>query len=311
MPRRRFATRATALGSLCATVCTATTALAEPGRARLRVECAALEDEARAAVEARAEAELVSEPLPEGEVSVTCSATTATLAWAPKDGEPRERKVDLAADRATIEDAILAALHELLFEQAHPPPPPPPPVVKPVAPLEPEETTDEPPPPETPAPHRVRVAGIVGADAELWHGGISVALGAYTGIAISPWKRWTMSLVLAPEWGLGSTNGISAWGLRAFARVDYAVVSRVELGLGVSGRALWANATDATTSQLVGTTAGATLSARYVLPVGPIALSAGPRLELLARPIEVDFAGSEVFRVPTFVAGVTLDASAP
>lgn len=309
MPRRRFATRATALGSLCATVCAATTSLAEPGRARLRLECAALDEEARAAVEARAEAELVSEPLPEGEVSVTCSATTATVVWAPRDGEHRERKVDLTADPATIEDAILAALHALLFEEAQPPTVAPP-VVEPVAPPKPEPTAPE-PLPETTAPRRMHVAGVVGADAELWHGDISVALGVYTGIAVSPWNRWTLSLILAPEWGLGSAIGISAWGLRGFARVDYAVLSHVEIGVGVSGRSLWANAADATTSQLEGTTAGATLSARYVLPLGPITLSAGPRVEALARPIVVEFAESEVFRVPSFVAGVTLDVSAP
>jgi hypothetical protein len=309
MPPWRFATRATALGSVCAIVCATTTSLAEPGRAQLRVECAALEDEARAAVEARAEAELVSEPLPEGEVSITCTATTATVVWAPRDGERRERRVDLTGDQATIEDAILGALHALLFEEAHPPPPPAP-VVEPVAPPEREPAPDE-PPRETTAGRRIHVAGIVGADAELWHGDISVALGAYTGIAVSPWNRWTMSLLLAPEWGVGSAIGISAWGLRALARLDYALLSHVEIGLGLSGRSLWANATDATTSQLVGTSAGAILSARYVLPLGPITLSLGPRAEALARPIVVDFANSEVFRVPSLVAGVTLDVSAP
>jgi hypothetical protein len=43
--------------------------------------------------------------------------------------------------------------------------------------------------------------------------------------------------------------------------------------------------------------------------VGPLALSAGPALEGLVRPIVVQYSGREVFRVPELVASVQIDAS--
>jgi hypothetical protein len=128
---------------------------------------------------------------------------------------------------------------------------------------------------------------------------------------VSPWERWTLGATIAPQWGLGSARGISAWGLRGVARVDYAILSQLALGVGVSGRSLWASDPAAATTQLEGTTAGALLSARYVLSIGPVAVSAGPRIEALVRPIIAELAGKEVFRVPSFVAGVTIDGSAP
>jgi hypothetical protein len=293
-------------------MCASVAAQAEPGRASLRVECPALDTEARAVVEARAQAELVSEALPEGEIAVTCDATSATLVWTPKGGAPRERRVELARSGGTIDDTILGALHALVFEEMHPAPPPTlaaPPKVEP--PTEPPPAPALAPAPEPAPPHRVRVAGLAGVDAELWQGRVGGALGAYTGLAVSPWERWTFRLAIAPQWALGSADGISAWGLRGVARVDYEVLSRVELGVGVGARSLWANATGTTAPQHDGTTGGAIVAARYVLPLGPVRLSAGPRLEALVRPIVVDYAGKEVFRVPSLVAGIMIEAEAP
>jgi hypothetical protein len=295
MRPRSLAASATAVALASA----ATAGGAEAGRPSLRVECPALGDEARAVLEARAQAELVSERLPDGEVTVTCEATSASVAWVPRGGPRRVRTLELAGDGASIDDRILVALHALLFEETGPPP------------VDEPDVREAAPAQEGSPARRFPIAGVAGGDTELWHGGVSVALGAYTGLLVSPWNRWTFVVVVAPQWGLGNASGTSAWGLRAVARVDYEVVPHVELGLGVSGRSLWVGATGAAQSQLEGTTAGAIVAARYVVGLGPIELSVGPHLEALVRPIVVDVGGSEVFRVPSFVGALTVDGAAP
>lgn len=57
------------------------------------------------------------------------------------------------------------------------------------------------------------------------------------------------------------------------------------------------------------TTLGAFALLRYALRIGRLDLSAGPQAELLARPIVVKSDGNEVFRLPTLVAGVSLEAA--
>jgi hypothetical protein len=58
-----------------------------------------------------------------------------------------------------------------------------------------------------------------------------------------------------------------------------------------------------------GFTAGVASTARYRAPLGPVDVSAGPTLELLARPIVVDVTGTESFRVPDVLFSATLDIS--
>jgi hypothetical protein len=79
--------------------------------------------------------------------------------------------------------------------------------------------------------------------------------------------------------------------------------------LGASGRILEITGTsaDAPTTQS-GTTGGGIIVARYEVPLGPLALSFGPELEPLARPVSIEVGAAEVLRIPTFVVGVSLDA---
>jgi len=307
--------------ALVVVLCPGASARAAPSPVALRIACGTLDEDARAALEARAQAELASERLPEGEVEVVCDATSATLSWTPKEGVRQERHVSLGLDSGA--DAILAALHVLLVEEKRPleevrPPPSTDagvrnadalPARPPIAPL-PEPLVGE--AARTPLEaRRVHVAGIVGGDVELWQGGLNVALGASTGLAVSPWARWTLRLLVAPQWGVGSALGISAWGLRAVADIDYALLPRFELGIGAGARSLWASAPRAASTQLEGTSAGAIASLRYGFALGPITLSLGVKGEVLARPIIVEYSGSEAFRLPSFVAGATFDGAAP
>jgi hypothetical protein len=103
-----------------------------------------------------------------------------------------------------------------------------------------------------------------------------------------------------------------AWTLRADLRVDYEVLRHVVVGAGATGRILWATGAPAVLpSSQSGTTGGGLVTARCELSAGPLALSFGPELEALVRPVAVELGESEAFRVPTFVVGISLDATIP
>jgi hypothetical protein len=120
-----------------------------------------------------------------------------------------------------------------------------------------------------------------------------------------------VALAVAPELGVGSTHAVQAWGLRGYARVEYAVAAYLSLGLGVGAREIWATASGASPSQQEGVTASALVSAAYTLALGPVRFAIGPRLEALARPVVVDLGTTEVFRVPTWIGAVAITAEAP
>jgi hypothetical protein len=279
-------------------------ARADPQGASLRIDCPTLEGETRARFEARAEAELAAEQVAEGKMSVSCDATTATVRWSPKTGPFRERDVPIRGD-AAMDDVLLGTLDELLF--VPPPPAPTPPQPAPMTPA------PRPAPPQEAAVARriVQVAALAGADAELWHGDVPVALGAHAGIVVSPSLGWRLSLAIAPQWGVGDADGIRAWELRVYARAEYELFPHIEVGAGLSGRSLWATGPASDPVDRNGITWGLVVSARYAVRLGWVEVSIGPRLEALVRPIAVHFDGAETFRVPSFVAGLGLEALLP
>jgi hypothetical protein len=290
-----------------------TVARAESGGVALRIDCPTLGADAQSALETRAHAELLSESLPRGEVVVACEGTSAaTVSWTPEGGTKREQRVQLSSGPEALDDTVLASLHGLLFAEERPstaPPPQPAPSAEPSPPAS-EAPASERSPPSI-VPGGVRVAGLVGGDAELWQGGVNVALGASAGASISLRQRWAVRATVGPQWGLGSADGIRAWGLRGLVEVDYAVLPRLPVGLGASARSLWADASRAAPTQLAGTTGGVVLSARYVVSFGLVTFAVGLKGEALVRPIVVELGSVEAFRVPAFVAGLTLDGTAP
>jgi hypothetical protein len=282
--------------------CAVSAALPAFAEVALRIDCPTLDAAANALLEARGRAELASEASA-GSLAIDCAGASARLVWQPEDAPPRERIVALDPDPASAVDNLLDAIHALA-STVSPPPPAPAPSVSSFP--EPSEA-----PPDAPAKPRdsFRFGVLVGADSELWQGGISAALGPHAGGRMLLGRRWHVALIAGPAWGLGSTLGLRAWRLRGVARLEYAPVSQLQLGMGVSGRVLWAEATSGDIpSERTGASSGLVFSARYVLAGGPIAISAGPDFEALAHPISVDVAGAEAFRVPTFVFGLSVDA---
>ena len=321
------------------------------GAIGLRIDCSALDEAAYAALEARARAQLASASTrSSGEVSITCSPGAAVLKWVPADGTWRQQTVPLGPlgplgeDRSDAVEAILTALDALMIEApsadapdagataprspppAPPPSPPPPapspPPVKP-APAKVPPPAPAPPPAETPAagtdeapadrPSSYRVGVTVGADSELWSGGVTAAVGAHAGARLSPARRWSVSAAVGDMWATSAPRSVQSQTLRALVGAGYDVDPSIRLGLAGDVRMMLAQQPSSPASNAA--TAGLVATARYVARLGSFELSAGPQGEILYRPVIVQVSGEEVLRVPTALVSLsvegTLDVGAP
>jgi hypothetical protein len=301
MLRLRLAFAAAILASLGAR-----RASGQEATASLQLDCRELDGETRAALEARARAEIVSEPLPAGSLSIRCAPRAVTVAWRATDTEQRERTVTFESTADV--DAVLEAIHLLRAPAARLPTVAPSTIAPPPLPA-----YDSPPPlpdPQPPAASSARFAAVTTLDVELWQGGIVGALGGSAGARLLA-DRWRATLLVGPERGVGSAMGVSAWELRGVAQVDYAVTESWLFGLGITGRSLWAQASKAAPSEQHATTAGAQIASRYAVRLGSFELAAGPRAEIVFRPIAIRVDQSEAFRIPALVVGAVIDASFP
>jgi hypothetical protein len=273
----------------------------------LNVECPAFDDGVRAELEARARAELAAYGPWVDEALVGCDARGVRVALRGPAEAPRAMVAHEGADSVTI-DEILSAIHALL--DSHDLPDPSPPAQSPARDVPTVEAAAEALPTRPPA----RSGIVAGMDAELWRGAIEVAVGAHAGARFSWADGWSATVLGGVLWGVGSPNGVRARAFQCEAVVEYAPASHLLLGAGAGLRALDAYATSqlvnyATSDQLVGVTAGGLATARYAVSAGPLAVSAGPVVEALLRPIVVQYSGGELFRMPQVVAGVGIDAS--
>jgi len=254
-----------------------------------------LADTDRAALEARARAQLAAaSPRDDDRWTVACGEGSAVLTWQGSGERVGERTVPLTDDPAANVDRILEGLHALVAgrEMALPAPPPPP-------------TSEAPAAGGSP----VRLGALAGADGELWQGAIGFALGFHAGARVRLGGTWSVAALVGPAWGVGGAAGSHAWTLRGAALVEDEVVPHLRVGLGASGRILWASLdAGGVSSPVVGTTAGGVATVRFVIAAGPVSLSAGPQLEAMLRPIVVDVAGTEAFRIPTWIGSVGIEA---
>jgi hypothetical protein len=90
--------------------------------------------------------------------------------------------------------------------------------------------------------------------------------------------------------------------------IDYAIVPHLEVGLGVSGRIVWASdALPNGPTQSVATGGGLAV-VRYEVPMGPLALSLGPELEFLRAVSVAVEAAPPIEVLPPWVVGFSIDA---
>ncbi len=312
MPRRWLAAAcgaAAAAGTLAGT----TTARADEALPALRIACPELTDDDRAALEARARADLSMEPTGNGAVIIDCRARRVALEG---PAAARERHVTPDVSGVALVDELLDALHLLLSERR-------------VDDAPPNAVVADLPDPRRPAPAGApqpdsqnsrsarqsdpfyRMAAAGGIDAELWCGAIGSAIGGHVGARMATRTGWATELDGGFLWGLGSTHTIEAHALRATVRVDYTPVASLRIGLGADARLLVATAHSPTSpTKLDGTTLGAIAMARYALRVGRFEFLVGPQAEIFVRPVVVQFNQSEALRIPTLLAGLSLEAAA-
>ena len=298
--RSRLITVGTALVVLVA----AAVARAEPQAATLAIDCSALGDDERSLLEARARAELAYMSQGNGSAVIACLPSRATITWLPQGAPPREGSVALDPDRTIAVDSILDALHGLLVAAPE----------LPTARLAPRPTPSVPGAVATGAPtaELPGIAVLVGGDTELWSGDVRAAVGVHAGVRLALPRGWSASLVVGPEWGVGSSNGVRAWLLQGVARIDHGIIGHLSLGIGVIGSLLWASGTGSLApSEQEGTSGGGLLALAYDGSMGPVHLAVGPEFEALVRPIVIDVEGREVFRVPVFLAALSLDVRVP
>ena len=74
--------------------------------------------------------------------------------------------------------------------------------------------------------------------------------------------------MVGPAWGVEGAAGSHALTLRGAALVEDEVVPHLRVGLGASGRILWASLDAAGGSSTVGTTAGGVATVSFVIAVG-------------------------------------------
>jgi hypothetical protein len=324
------------LGAVCATLVLTLggrLARAQESDISLRFDCPVLDPANRAALEARARAELTSAPLRQGEVAIECRGDSATVAWQARGAPRHENTVRLPSDAASTVEVLLEALDALLFEkpaattssepaaepaatapapEAAPPPTSEQKAVPPVATVAPAPAATTPAQDTSAAASSsYSLALTLGGDSELWRGAIPGALGVHAGGRLQGPGAWSITLSGGVLWGIGSAQGLSSRTLRVVAGVDYLVVPHVRLGVGADGRLMTVDGDPSVApASHDGATVGALVSARYSLSIGALDLSAGPHAEVLAYPLVAHLGNAEVFRVPTVMVGFVVDVDA-
>jgi hypothetical protein len=295
-------------GVLAVAVARPTDARAADGLPAVRIHCPELSDGELAELEARARVELAMTPLVDRDLDVDCGERRVTAVARAGEGAPVERRVADAVGGTALVDALLGAVRALLAQvrlptgDPHEEAPPPGPAPTP----EPELPDDVAP---APLPPRLRIALTASVDAELWSGSIGQAVGGHVGARVSPRPEWAAELSGGVVWGLGTAQGIEGRAFGAVLRVEYAPIVHLRMGLGADARLVVASGSGAMPGQRSGTTLGALALARYALLLGGVELMVGPEIDVFARPVVVQANGSEAFRLPTVVAGLSIEAA--
>jgi hypothetical protein len=308
--------RGQTLGLFAALLSFAVSARAE-GEVSVRVECPALGEEQRAALESRAKAELLVRR-ESGSLLVSCRAGAADVRWQPQAGAARERQITLAADATATQEQILEALELLLGPEPAPAPAATPtpgvPAAKPaVTPLPPRAIPAPAPAPppapealirEPPAPDEPFVELLAGAAVELWSSEAGAMLGPEARAALALPAGWAVSGGALIGWTLRAPEGVAGRLVRARLGAEYHLGSARRLRFGAALLLDWMTAT-----RDAGETSEADhdVGARYVLLPPPVRVALGPDVSLRGAPVRVVIGESEIFRIPTLAVGASVE----
>ena len=273
----------------------------------LRIDCPTLDRETRAAFEARARAELALSPRPEGEIAVACEQHAAHVGWRAASGRTAERDIGLAADPATAVDSLLGAVHALRAGI----------VTQPAALADRGVAVEAAAPPllvaAVPAAgargHRVpfRLGVEAGVYGEVWEGSVAGGVEGQFGLRFDNRNHWEIALTGGIGRAVQVADGWRANTASISLGVAHLPVPNLEVEAGGLLRVLTLERSIFDVpSQTQSSTLGLFAAVRYVLASGRFAMAFGPHLSLLQDALVAHSDGSEIFRVPRFVTGLSL-----
>jgi hypothetical protein len=297
-------------------------AIAAEGGVSVRVDCPALGEEQRAALESRAKTELLVRR-ESGSLAVTCGAGAVDVRWQPETGAARERQIAFAPDASATQDQVLEALELLLgaapgpapaasappavTPPATPPVPPPPPKPPAPAPLPVARPLPEPPARNAEAPFVEVLAGVA---LELWSSEAAAVLGPEARATLALPAGWAVSGGVLVAWTLRAPEDVGGRLVRGRLGGEYHPDSARRFRFGAALLLDWLTATrDSAASSETRHDVGLAglLGARYLLLAPPVRLALGPDLSIRGAPVRVVIGDSEIFRIPTLAVGASAE----
>jgi hypothetical protein len=323
---RRLAQGPAALALLVVALHAASAAAEE--NATIAVDCPAFDNESRAALDARARADLLVRNAA-GTFVVVCREEQGHLTWHPLAGAPGSATVALDADPRTSIERILEGLGGLVAattpvstEAAPAGTDGPPPVVVPPAPTAipapAPRSRVEPPPHAPPEPHETPRRGFrgvllgAGMGGELWSR--TAALGPRASLLVALPARFEAGTAATVFFTLRSPDQVSGRITRVALRGAYAFDpgERFRIGADVFVDLVHAAAPNAGSANDVAF--GGSLRATAAVINAPVRVELGPTLSIHPAAVQAQIGpgpdgsnGAVAFRLQTFTAGLVLD----
>jgi hypothetical protein len=287
---------------------------ADPANISVQVDCGELAEEQRAALESRANAELLVRRQP-GTLFVTCRGGRVGIRWQPASGNAVENEIPLPADPRDAEEDVLEAL-ELLLQPAAPPEAAPEQRAPATAPAPPK--TPEPPPVAEPAAHPRPVEPaaergtspffevLAGAAFELWSSEVTGALGPRARVLFAFPGGWALTGGGQIAWALRAPRDVNGRDIRGHLGGEYHIDPGRRFRIGAAAFVELFQAVRDTTSATDSeneTVFGAALDARYVLFGAPLGVALGPTVSARTGTVRVAIGADEIFHIPAVTLG--------
>jgi hypothetical protein len=257
----------------------------------IRIDCSALNAEARNALEARARADLQVRGVSEGRLGVTCTSRDVTLTF---DAAQRRSSRSLPLGALSI-DALLAVLDDLAGDARE----------EPTAPV----VVAARPPPSPRRTSRRTLGARAAVRVEAW-GTSAFATGPRADVLVG---IGTVDVLagLGAGFAAGALRGLSADLIDVVVGAEFRFGPKdlLRVGAGVLGGFFHVRAPAALSPSAAGRiTPGLWLGVRAALPLGPVVLSLSPDLRGYLRPKTANVDASKVFGLPPVAPGASIAA---
>jgi hypothetical protein len=288
------------------------------------VDCPGFDAEGRAALDARARADLLVRN-DGGTLVIVCRGSIATLSWHPLTGAPSTSATPITDSTRSSIDGVLEALDVLLAppaanEEETPvvaPEATPPEATAP--PLQPKPAELAPPRAQMDSPavdrstvvsrgrRSVEVVLGAGTAAEFWTG--TAALGVRGLVAIPLPLRLAAGATGTVLWDLASPSGVNARLSRVALGGEYGVDRAERFRVGADGFVEFLHAASGANGADDKTAFGGAVHASAALLLKPVRIQAGPIFELRPNELRVQLGASDALAVTHFTFGLAVDVA--